>query len=683
MNYIKSYPYIVAIILATIFSIVAWYFTPNKYSATTKLGDEFKETDLAIGLNDISAKIRDLSGCENSGINDIEVYCKTLKTEDFARILSKKNVPVKGMTYGEYLACKDTINMIKDNIEYNISTKHQTLTIQFTDRDPVIAAQMLDSIVVMLQNFVTQTRHNISKAYLQNAKQELITTASNYHKAQKQYANYMDSHIDEQTVEGKQNASTLQNNKTQTFAAYQKATIAYARQKALFTRNYMSFAVIRNVVVPQHSNKHFIGYLLFFNIFSLVFVKAFMLYRQRENKQVVTKKYYSNDLGDIFAPWTLSLLIWSILGIIIAFSSDIIDPIQDVFYTNISVWLAIFTATSISTYLLMPANQDIKTGVKGIKINITIFNILFFLSMIMTPLYMYQIYKIVTMFDSKNLMNNMRELAVNGNGHGFLNYTMVINQALLLTGLWRFPYLPKWKIICVVGCCLAYAIANMEKLTFFLVFITIFFVLFERRIIKLRTIVICGILLIIGFYIFNLSRSDSDSDYQKNTSILDFLGMYLMSPPVAFGHLRRTISDSFCSESLWTIYAYTNRLMGSGSIIQHEDFGEFVYVPMPTNVYTIMKPFYQDLGTIGVAFYAFIYGLVTGFIYRKARNGNAFGICMYTYLVFVLTMQFFDELIFVAIPQFLQRMFLVYIICQNKIKFTIHKSRGSRSLQIE
>ena len=56
MNYIKSYPYIVAIILATIFSIVAWYFTPNKYSATTKLGDEFKETDLAIGLNDISAK---------------------------------------------------------------------------------------------------------------------------------------------------------------------------------------------------------------------------------------------------------------------------------------------------------------------------------------------------------------------------------------------------------------------------------------------------------------------------------------------------------------------------------------------------------------------------------------------------------------------------------------------------
>ena len=82
-------------------------------------------------------------------------------------------------------------------------------------------------------------------------------------------------------------------------------------------------------------------------------------------------------------------------------------------------------------------------------------------------------------------------------------------------------------------------------------------------------------------------------------------------------------------------------------------------------------------------FYAFIYGLVTGFIYRKARNGNAFGICMYTYLVFVLTMQFFDELIFVAIPQFLQRMFLVYIICQNKIKFTIHKSRGSRSLQIE
>ena len=42
-------------------------------------------------------------GGANTGMNDMEIYCKVLKTEDFARGIAQKHVPGKHMTYGQYV----------------------------------------------------------------------------------------------------------------------------------------------------------------------------------------------------------------------------------------------------------------------------------------------------------------------------------------------------------------------------------------------------------------------------------------------------------------------------------------------------------------------------------------------------------------------------------------------------
>ena len=79
---LKKHPYIVATLLATILATVVWMCVPKEYTAITKLSDEYKEIDLAIGLNDMKANIRKLMGEGNSGMNDMALYCKILNTED-------------------------------------------------------------------------------------------------------------------------------------------------------------------------------------------------------------------------------------------------------------------------------------------------------------------------------------------------------------------------------------------------------------------------------------------------------------------------------------------------------------------------------------------------------------------------------------------------------------------------
>lgn len=663
----RLHPYIAATLAAIVLSLVVWMFVPKEYAAQTKIADEYQEMDLAIGLNDVSAKIRKTMGLENSGINDIEVYCKLLETDDFARKISKKKVEGKNLTYGEYLAEEDTIEAVKEHIEYNLTTKWQTATIQFTDKDPVVAAQMLDSVVAQLHADIDHSRQKLSEAAFENAKREKDKAAQKYHEKQKEYAAYIDQHTETTLQQEKQKMEALGNELTATFKEYQSATQKYFRHKSLMERKSFPFVTVKANVVPTKTHNHYIGYLLSFTIIALLSVKAFFLGRKfiREKRRL--------DFGNVFSPWTLSILVWCGVGFFYFFVGDMMDPIKDVFFYSLFVWLFVLTVSSFLTYNLLPKREYSHTS--SIEVNEFFFNLFFILALVLTPLYIYDIYKLVTMFDTKDLASNIRTLALDGEDRGFLKYTMLINQSLLFVALWRYPKIPLWKLLCVILCCFAYAVANMEKFTFLMIFIAIAFVLFERGFVKIRTIVITSLVIIFLFYLFTVSRMTEEASSQNEYSLLDFLGMYLMSPPVAFGYLRPLISTEFFSESLWTIYSYLGRFF-NGMAVAHASTVDFVYVPMATNVFTVMRPFYQDGGIIGVAFFALFYGIGAGFFYRGYRNREAASICIYTFIVFVLVMQFFEELVFASLPLFLERLLAIWLLCQTKYRLTFSKKRN-------
>lgn len=660
----KRYPYIFATSVATLLAIVVWLCVPNQYTAITKLSDEYKETELAIGFNTIRAHLKDALGGANTGINDMEIYCKILKTEDFARSISHKLVPGKGTTYGEYLNEKDTIESIKDNINYNYSNKQATLAISFTDKDPVVAAHMLDSATAHLQTIITHYRQSNARTALLNAQVSVNAAKEKYKEAQAKYNTFADSHTTLSSSIEKQEEQALAKECKTAYSIYHKAAVEYARQQALKQRAYLSFAVIKNNTVPEKPDNRLIGYIISFVIISIfITFTTTKLYKRRSALEL-------KGLGDFFSPLTLTIAIWClILGLYYAMDTDLY-PITKQFYFCFLIWIPIFLICTSVIYSLSSEQRPNAVAADGIDYNKYTFYLFLLISLIITPLYVYRVIQIVTMFGTEDLMTNIRTLAIYGEGQGILNYSVVINQALFVVALWAHPKVPTWQVVILGIACLMNSLAIMEKGSMFFVFVSSVFVLFEKKVIKIRSILIFSVILFIVFYLLNLGRAGEGSDYQKEETILDFFIMYVLSPPVAFCQLPEEVTPQFGTNTFEVIYLLLSRL-GIGDFIVKDKLQEFVFVPISTNVYTIFQPFFIDFGYRGIAVFAGIYGCIIGWIYRLYKNGNGVGACLYTYTIYVLLLQFYQENVFYSLVFVLQFTFFIVLFTQKRIKLSL------------
>ena len=634
---LKRHPYIVAMLSAILLAIVVWLCIPKEYTAITKLSDEYKEMDLSIGLNSMDSKLKENLGDESVGMDDVEVYCKILTTEDFARIISEKRVPGTQLTYGEYLGDKDTLEAVQKHIDYNVSIKQSTLTVGFSDRNPLVATQMLDSVTTELQHAITRHRHQVIDAAYGNAVKELNVAKENYRKAEKKYTDYSDANYEAKSKAVFQEEDALMNEVKLAKEQYEKALTQYVRQKYLRVRANASFAIIKSNSVPQQPNSHFVSYLLSFVCIALILTHAFLLYHRK-------KKHWSQiltDKGDFFSPWCLTITIW-IGDIALYFLQGTLDPIGPQFITSFSLWLATFLPASIIAYWLCrddstPIYTDHK---KPIDISLYAFYGLMALSMLMTLLYAKTIYNIVNQFDGQNMLFNIRVLTLNNTeSFGLLAHTQGLNLALFLVAIWLYPRISGWTVALIVVINLILEIAMMEKSGVLIMILGALFVLYERGKIRVRTIGLTMLGIIGLFFLFNLSKEDSNA--KESLTFMDFFGTYVTSPIVAFERLRITLTDVFAPNTLNDFYPQLLRFCIKVDTI--ERLQDFVFVPIVTNVYTIMQPFYNDFGHVGVAFFGFLYGSVFGFVYCRFREGSELFKCFYTYLVEVIIIQFYNE----------------------------------------
>ncbi len=597
----------------------------------------------------------------NKGLNNIETYSQVLKSRDFAETISKVQVPNKGMTYREYLDTDDALNAITDKIEYNIRRKSEELTIGFTDKDPLVAAQMLDSVVVHLQNFIIANRHKMDNHAMQNAKDELEEETKRYREAQRVYTDFSDSHLKSLSMAERQREVALQKEVALSYQHYKSALQQYVRHQMLTERPYASFAVVKSNTVPLERKGFFLSYFFSFVIIALASVKAYRLFRHRQQES------FKLDFGGVFAPWNLSLLVWLGILILFLFFGDELYPVTKKFYIAISLWLSLLVLSSLVTYNLM---EHRVVAYKPIEINRYIFYFFFFLSVCLSPMYLYHVWKIVAMFDSKDIMSDIRTLSVAGENIGSLYYAIVLAPSLLLVVLWRYPKVPLWQVIVIITCCIINALAIMEKGTIFLVVLSSIYVLYERHVIKLRTIGVTMTILLVLFFFFNLMRGGEESEYSQNETFLGFIAMYVMSPPVAFCTVMEDVTNNFGANSLTIPYSLLARF-NIAHFEMTDKLQEFVCVPVYTNVYTIMQPFYRDFGYGGVAFFAWLYGIVCGALYRMSKNGNACCICLYTYAVYVLILQFFQENVFISGMYVVLLSFCVYLCTQTKFSISL------------
>ena len=79
-------------------------------------------------------------------------------------------------------------------------------------------------------------------------------------------------------------------------------------------------------------------------------------------------------------------------------------------------------------------------------------------------------------------------------------------------------------------------------------------------------------------------------------------------------------------------------------------------IPVETNTYTVLYPFYKDFGTSGVLFFSVIYGSVYGYLYKKTVTGNKFALIVYAMLLNYIILQFIGDFIFTNLSMEIQHL---------------------------
>ena len=666
----KRHPYLIAFITATLLAVVVWLCVPDSYTATTKLSDEYKEMDVAIGIDKMKAKIREAMGNTEMGINDMGVYCRVLKSEDFARIISHKKVPGKNVEYGAYIDETDTIEAIQERINYNYNSKQSTLIIGFTDADPTVAALMLDSVTEELQAFITARRVDVASASLTNAKRNYSEARAKYDSARAELARYMDTHEDSRLAAEKQEAESLEAELKLAGDRLKECMEQYVRAESIVQRAHHSFTVIQSSSVPIESDKHLYNYLICSLLISMLLVRAYLLFIKKKQTTGI-----SFDLCSLSSPWAITFLVWGGILLFLQFRDpDMLEGPTEQFYISLIIWLLIFCTVAFATFTLSSKGQGHGTlpmrGIELSQTNMYAFYVLLFLSIVMTPLYVKKIYDIVLMFGTEDFMHNVRSYAVYGDANmGFLDYSITINVSLLLVSLYGYPKIKKWQIAWACVACMMNALAIMEKGGFLTVFFCLMFVLYERKVLKLRSIAIASVAVLFFFFMFNLMREEAESDYRNEESLLGFIAMYILSPPVAYCHLNEDVVYQFSARTTPMLYYLLNKYWADIFMV-YDRLQPFVFIPIPTNVYTIFQPFYQDFGYRGVAVWSVIYGLICGYLYAKKYNGNSFANCLYLYFAYILALQFFQENLFTVGLYVPRIMFFTYLCTQKTFTFS-------------
>lgn len=670
--------FVVSTAIALALAILVYGRMPKLYNASALVSDETHEMTIAVGLGDLNDKE------PQSKVDEPDVYDKIIDSPDFVDAICR--IKVGRRSYGEHIADDldadlnhpITVDDFKRYVKHAENRKTQTIEISVFDRNPNVAALIADSVVDALQQHIRVKKSIALAATERHLDVECEKAHADYERARLAYGEYVDSHRDavartvKAEIERRRKAADL------AYKHYSETSKKHLRARFLQQQSNPSFAVVRNASVPlrpisPHPFAVF-GSALFIGL--VVGWWACLLRRR------ILLNDWHLSLGGWFSPWSVTLAVWAGILFLVRLQGSRLYPLTSQFYTALALWLPILCAVSYVIYHLLPARtpdspSDGSSLLPRMNVNTIIFNLLLALTIVMTPLYAYNVYQVVAQFSTTDMLNNVRTLAVHGDGQGLLKFTIVFNQALFLVAVWAYPHIRTWKLVAIYLANVLCALALMEKGTFFLLIICTLFALVERSVIRLRTMFIVGTISVGLMFLFNTARETTEARTNE-MDFFEFISVYVTSPPVAFCTCMEDLSQQFGAHTFEVFYDYFNRFgLGNFTVLNKEQ--PFVEVPIVTNVYTVMQPFYVDFGYPGVAFFAAVYGVIAGSLYRGYRNGNSVCRSLYTLLLQILVLQFYQENIFLSISGLTQVVIVVILLTQNTLTLQPYHVRYSRS----
>lgn len=342
---------------------------------------------------------------------------------------------------------------------------------------------------------------------------------------------------------------------------------------------------------------------------------------------------------DYLSPFSLHVLSWFILFLGGVFTHGSFYPLKGEVFLKFFIWYMIIGSITFLMYFIQ--NKDGNKKSKNLEYNLKFIGLFSTFSIISCLISIVEIYYVGSS-GPYNFFLNLR-LSLFLEEYSGPRYTFIPILYLIMTSLFAISLLVNknkfltrvliiWQIIFVIA-----TVGKLSILTPVITFFVIKYIGFKKKI-KLKKIGLLVLFFAVTFFALTILRT-SESNEEKN--IFEFLGIYSYSPIIAFGELTQN-SENFGENTFRFFYALTYKT-GLHGIEPIATIKEYVYIPLPTNVYTIMEPFYLDFGVFGVFYGAMFYGLFYSLIYFKAIQKQGVYIIFYSFIALNLVFGFFGE----------------------------------------
>lgn len=295
--------------------------------------------------------------------------------------------------------------------------------------------------------------------------------------------------------------------------------------------------------------------------------------------------------------------------------------------------------------------------------------LLFWLALIGLPLFAYRAMQIAeSAAFTESMLINLRIALTGEDGemqtYGALGYLIPVAFTSTLIELACSPrrsFAPRLWIMLVAS--VGYSVMATGRTYLFLLFIALTFVaLVQERISRLAVVWAGTTIMAVLFFglgwLFN--KIGEDSPNVNALSAIDALSLYLLGSLAGFDAWMTTYTSLDLGLNVFRSIMAVGAALGLPVQVVPL-VKDYVYMPEPTNVYTVFLPYVQDFGRLGaVTFFAF-FGWLHARLYNAARSQDPRWVILYALAMYPLLMQFFQDQYFSLLTTWGQFAVLIWL----------------------
>lgn len=370
------------------------------------------------------------------------------------------------------------------------------------------------------------------------------------------------------------------------------------------------------------------------------FMISFIMYKI--NRKII------NPLFIVPFLWANVLLLYNLVP-------HILYSLQNQFLIAIFLWVTCFTIGG----LLINFSLERLAIFHNKYFNFKVFNLYYWIIIIFAPVCVYLLVVEALKVDIQYLFVMLRSFNTGSEktetSFAVLGYIFNFTFAGLLLKIQNYESAnkgDKLKLNMLILMNVLLSIVTVARTSFLFLAISSFVVLYFKGKLTIKHYVVSIGSLVFLMVALTVIRSMISWQENEESSFVTTLSIYMFGGLPAFDTLSIDSNGQFGSHTFRFFYALLNAIGGNFEV--KDTIYEYVNVPIETNVYTVMCPFFKDFGYYGIVIFGFIYGFIFQMLFKLSLKNYKIIQLVFAYIFPMLLMQFFGEYLFSNLSVFFQ-----------------------------